>query len=53
MVSSRRVTKRLLDRLLKAQTRRAEREKKLSYTKKLRIVDRLMADRKAALKRSK
>lgn len=47
------VTNRLLERLHNGQAKRAEREKKLSFTKKLRIVDQLMADRMAALARRK
>ena len=36
--------KRLLEKLLRDQERRAEREKKLSFAKKLRILDQLMMD---------
>mgnify|MGYP001495882172 CR=1 FL=1 len=38
------VTKRLLAKLLKDQKRRADRERKLPYAQKLRILDQLMAD---------
>ena len=44
MASSERVTKNLLEKLLRSQERRAERERKMSFAKKLRVVDRLMAD---------
>ena len=40
------VTKHLLEKLLKDQKRRAERERKLPYEQKLRILDQLMADAK-------
>ncbi|GEM_PF-6237844 len=36
------VTKRLLERLLNAQRRSAEKERKMSYAEKLRILDSLM-----------
>ena len=45
------VTKRLVDRLFKAQKRRAERQRKLPFAEKLRILDRLQADRRASLAR--
>ena len=51
--NSKRVTKGLLDRLLKAQTRRSEREKRLSFSDKLKIVDQLMADHEAAIQSNK
>ncbi len=51
--NSKRVTKGLLDRLLKAQTRRSEREKRLSFGEKLKIVDQLMADHDAAMNSKK
>ena len=38
------VTKNLLAKLLKDQKRRADRERKLPYAQKLRILDQLMAD---------
>ncbi len=38
------VTKRLLESLLRDQRRRAERERKMSFPRKLRVVDGLMAD---------
>ena len=38
------VTKVLLESLLRDQRRRAEREKKMPYAEKLRVVDRLMAE---------
>ena len=44
MVSSRGVTKSLLERLLRDQQRRAEREKKMPFAKKLKVLDQLMAD---------
>lgn len=40
------VTKGLLDKLLKAQERRAERERKLSFAAKLRILDKLQQERR-------
>ena len=40
------VTSRLLASLLKDQRRRSERERKMSYSQKLRIVDRLMRERR-------
>lgn len=43
------VTKRLLERLLKDQQRRAERERKLPYAEKLRILDRLQEERRGSL----
>ena len=52
-VNSKRVTKGLLDRLLKAQNRRSEREKRLSFGEKLKIVDQLMADHDAAMNSKK
>jgi hypothetical protein len=42
--NSKRVTKGLLDRLLKAQTRRSEREKRMPFGEKLKIVDQLVAE---------
>ena len=38
------VTKRLLEKLLRDQKRRADRERKMPYAQKLRILDQLMAD---------
>lgn len=38
------VTKRLLERLLDEQRRRAARERKMPYAEKLKVVDRLMAE---------
>jgi hypothetical protein len=38
------VTKNLLAKLLKDQKRRADRERRLPYAQKLRILDQLMAD---------
>ena len=37
------VTKHLLEKLLRDQERRAERERKMSFARKLRVVDQLMA----------
>ena len=51
--NSKRVTKGLLDKLLKAQTRRAEREKRLSFGDKLKIVDKLVADHREAMDKNK
>jgi hypothetical protein len=51
--NSKRVTKGLLDRLLKAQTRRSEREKRMPFGEKLKIVDQLVAEHDAAIKRDK
>src|SRR5207302_6442566 len=45
------VTKGLQDRLLKDQERRAERERRLPFAEKLRILDQLMAERAAAEER--
>ena len=42
--SSRIVTKRLLERLLRDQSRRAEKERRMPFAEKLRVVDRLMAE---------
>ena len=42
--SSHSVTKRLLARLLRDQKRRAEKERRMPFAKKLRVVDRLMAE---------
>ena len=44
MANSSGVTKHLLDRLLKAQDRRAKRESRLPFAEKLRILDGLMAE---------
>lgn len=41
------VTRGLLERLLEDQRRRAKREQKLPYAEKLRVLDRLMANREA------
>ncbi len=38
------VTKNLLEKLLKDQARRAERERKLPYAQKLRILDQMIAE---------
>ena len=38
------VTKRLLEKLLRDQERRAKRERKMPFAEKLRVVDRLMAE---------
>lgn len=38
------VTAHLLDTLLKDQAKSAEKEKKMSFAEKLRVLDRLMAD---------
>lgn len=38
------VTKNLLEKLLKDQARRAERERKLPYAQKLRILDEMIAE---------
>ena len=38
------VTKSLLEKLLRDQGRRAERERRLSFAKKLRILDQLMME---------
>jgi len=51
--NSKRVTKGLLDRLLKAQTRRSEREKRMPFGEKLKIVDQLMAEHEATIKTNK
>jgi hypothetical protein len=51
--NSKRVTKGLLDRLLKAQTRRSEREKRMPFGEKLKIVDQLMAEHAATTMRNK
>jgi hypothetical protein len=40
---SRNVTRRLLEKLLKDQNRRAERERKMPFAEKLKVVDQLMA----------
>ena len=37
------VTRRLLEKLLKDQERRAKRERKMPFAEKLRVVDQLMA----------
>ena len=37
-------TKRLLESLLRDQRRRADRERKMPFARKLRVVDQLMAD---------
>ena len=42
--SSHSVTKLLLDRLLRDQKRRAEKERRMPFAEKLRVVDRLMAE---------
>ena len=42
--SSHSVTKRLLERLLRDQKRRAEKERRMPFAEKLRVVDRLMAE---------
>jgi hypothetical protein len=42
--NSRGVSKRLLDRLLRDQRRRAEKERRMSFAEKLRVVDQLMAE---------
>ena len=42
MARSKGVTKRLLEKLLKEQERRAEREKRMPFAEKLRVLDRLM-----------
>ena len=51
--NSKRVTKGLLDRLLKAQSRRSEREKRMPFCEKLKIVDQLMADHEVTIKMNK
>ena len=51
--NSKRVTKGLLDRLLKAQSRRSEREKRMPFGEKLKIVDQLMADHEVTIKMNK
>ena len=43
-VRSGNVTKRLLESLLRDQKRRAERERKMPFARKLRVVDELMTD---------
>ena len=43
MAPSANATKRLLENLLRDQKRRADREKKMPFAKKLRVVDELMA----------
>lgn len=44
MARSGNATKRLLESLLRDQKRRAEREKKMTFARKLRVVDELMTD---------
>ena len=44
MARSQGVTKNLLETLLKDQARRAERERKLPYAQKLRILDEMIAE---------
>lgn len=41
------VTNRLLESLLKDQRRRAERERRMPYTEKLKVLDRLIAEARA------
>jgi len=50
MAHSGNATGRLLESLLKDQKRRAEKEKKMSFARKLRVVDKLMADGIPAVK---
>ena len=38
------VTKKLLEKLLRDQARRAERERKMPYARKLRILDQMIAE---------
>jgi hypothetical protein len=44
MVYSGNVTKRLLEKLLREQKRKAERERKMSFAEKLKVVDQLMVE---------
>ncbi len=44
MARSGNATNRLLESLLRDQKRRAEREKKMTFARKLRVVDELMTD---------
>ena len=44
MAPSEGVTKRLLEKLLKDQARRAEKERRMPYWQKLRILDKLMQE---------
>ena len=43
------VTKRLLEKLLRDQERRAKRERAMPFPEKLRVVDRLLADGKPSV----
>lgn len=47
MARSKGVTKGLLDKLLRAQHRRSERQRKLSFSEKLRILDRMQTEARA------